>query len=68
MDGAFLRQGLVDEVSVEISPSLVGGVSPKTMFVAQDLESEEGVIPLLLTGIESIRGRYVWLTYKVQKD
>ncbi len=63
----LLRQGLVDEVSVVISPSLVGGTSPKTMFVAPDLESEEGVIPLALFNIEKIRDRYVWLRYKVQK-
>jgi 2,5-diamino-6-(ribosylamino)-4(3H)-pyrimidinone 5'-phosphate reductase len=67
LNGVFLREGLVDEVSVVISPSLVGGMSPKTMFVAQDLASEEGVVPLSLTGVETIRDRYVWLRYKVQK-
>jgi 2,5-diamino-6-(ribosylamino)-4(3H)-pyrimidinone 5'-phosphate reductase len=67
LNGVFLREGLVDEVSVIISPSLVGGISPRTMFVAQDLETEEGVISLTLTNIEKIRDRYVWLRYKVQK-
>jgi 2,5-diamino-6-(ribosylamino)-4(3H)-pyrimidinone 5'-phosphate reductase len=67
LNGVFLREGLVDEVSVIVSPSLVGGTSPKTMFVAQDLESEEGVIPLILTSVETIRDRYVWLRYQVQK-
>ena len=67
LNGVLLREGLVDEVSVIISPSLVGGISPKTMFVAPDLESEEGVISLILVHIEKIRDRYVWLRYKVQK-
>ena len=67
LNGVFLREGLVDEVSVIISPSLVGGISPKTMFVAPDLETEEGVIPLELCCVEKIRDRYVWLRYKIQK-
>jgi 2,5-diamino-6-(ribosylamino)-4(3H)-pyrimidinone 5'-phosphate reductase len=67
LNGVFLREGLVDEVSVIISPSLVGGISPKTMFVAQDLQTEEGVISLTLVQMEKIRDRYVWLRYQVQK-
>ena len=67
LNGVFLREGLVDEVSVIVSPSLVGGITPKTMFVAQDLETEEGVIALTLVNVEKIRDRYVWLRYKVQK-
>jgi 2,5-diamino-6-(ribosylamino)-4(3H)-pyrimidinone 5'-phosphate reductase len=67
LNGVLLRQGLVNEVSVIISPSLVGGISPKTMFVASDLETEEGVIPLTLNCVEKIRDRYVWLRYRVQE-
>jgi 2,5-diamino-6-(ribosylamino)-4(3H)-pyrimidinone 5'-phosphate reductase len=32
LNGVLLREGLVDEVSVIISPSLVGGISPKTIW------------------------------------
>jgi 2,5-diamino-6-(ribosylamino)-4(3H)-pyrimidinone 5'-phosphate reductase len=67
LNGVFLRQGLADEVSVIISPTLVGGETPKTMYVAPDLETEEGVIGLRLSHVETIRDRYVWLRYKVQK-
>ncbi len=67
LNGILLRDGLVDEVSVIISPSLVGGTSPKTMFVAPDLESEAGVIPMTLTHMEKIQDCYVWLRYRVQK-
>ncbi len=68
LNGIFLRDGLVDEVSVLISPALVGGISPKTMFVAPDLESEKGVIPLTLIHIEKLRDCYVWLRYRVEKQ
>lgn len=68
LNGVLLREGLVDEVSVIISPSLVGGVTPKTMYVAPDLETEEGVVRLTLSHVETIRDCYVWLRYKVQKQ
>lgn len=67
LNGVFLREGLVNEVSVIISPSLVGGLTPKTMYVAPDLESEEGVIGLKLIHVEAIRQRYVWLRYEVSR-
>jgi 2,5-diamino-6-(ribosylamino)-4(3H)-pyrimidinone 5'-phosphate reductase len=68
LNGVLLRAGLVDEVSVVISPSLVGGMSPQTMFVAPDLTSEEGVIPLTLMQIEQIKNRYIWVRYKTGKS
>ncbi len=66
LNGVLLREGLVNEVSVIISPSLVGGVTPKTMYVAPDLETEEGVVGLNLAYVETIRDCYVWLRYKVR--
>ncbi len=67
LNGVLLREGLVSEVSVIISPALVGGVSPRTMYVAPDLETEEGVIGLTLSHVETIRDGYVWLRYQVRK-
>lgn len=67
LNGVLLREGLVNEVSVILSPSLVGGTTPKTMYVAPDLETEEGVIRLRLSHVETIRDCYVWLRYQVQK-
>ena len=67
LNGLLLREGLVSEVSVIISPALVGGVTPKTMYVAPDLETEEGVIGLTLSHVETIHECYVWLRYQVQK-
>lgn len=63
--GALLRQGLVDEVSVIISPQLTGGISPKSIFVAPDLTSMDGVIDLQLLQHEVLEGNYVHLYYRV---
>jgi 2,5-diamino-6-(ribosylamino)-4(3H)-pyrimidinone 5'-phosphate reductase len=65
LNGALLRAGLVDEVSVLIGPCLVGGSSPRSLFVAPDLTAPEGVIPLRLTHVERVRGDVVWLRYEV---
>lgn len=37
LNGVLLRAGLVDEVSLLVHPSLVGGISPRSVFRASDL-------------------------------
>jgi 2,5-diamino-6-(ribosylamino)-4(3H)-pyrimidinone 5'-phosphate reductase len=65
LNGALLRAGLVDEVSVLVNPTLVGGTTPRSLFHAQDLSSPEGVIPLRLAHVEQMEGDVVWLRYEV---
>jgi 2,5-diamino-6-(ribosylamino)-4(3H)-pyrimidinone 5'-phosphate reductase len=65
LNGALLRAGLVNEASVLIGPCLVGGTTPRSMFVAPDLTSSEGVIPLRLVHMEQMRGDVIWLRYEV---
>jgi len=65
LNGALLRAGLADEVSVLIGPCLVGGTTPRSIFVAPDLTSAEGVIPLKLIHMEAVRGDIIWLRYEV---
>ncbi len=65
LNGALLRAGLVSEVSVLIYPGLVGGKSPQTMYVADDLAGQEGVIRVKLAHVETIEEQYVWLRYTV---
>jgi 2,5-diamino-6-(ribosylamino)-4(3H)-pyrimidinone 5'-phosphate reductase len=65
LNGVLLRQGLVDEVSLLIDSSLVGGTSPRSMFVAPDLVSPDGVIDVRLTHVEELREGGVWLRYDV---
>ena len=67
LHGALLRAGLVDEVSVLFNPCLVGGASPRSTFVAPDLSSQEGVIPLRLLEVSNIEGDVIWLRYAVRK-
>jgi 2,5-diamino-6-(ribosylamino)-4(3H)-pyrimidinone 5'-phosphate reductase len=68
LNGVLLRAGLVDEVSVLIHPSLVGGSTPRTLFRATDLASPEGVIRLKLSHCEQLSGDVVWLRYAVLRD
>jgi 2,5-diamino-6-(ribosylamino)-4(3H)-pyrimidinone 5'-phosphate reductase len=65
LNGVLLRAGLVDEVSLILNPCLVGGTSPKSLYVAPDLTSPEGVIPVKLTHVEQVEGDFVWLRYEV---
>lgn len=67
LNGVLLRAGLIDEVSVVISPELVGGTSPRSLFVAPDLAAAEGVIPLRLVHVEEFKGGFVWLRYEANK-
>jgi 2,5-diamino-6-(ribosylamino)-4(3H)-pyrimidinone 5'-phosphate reductase len=65
LNGALLRAGLVDEVSVLIAPVLVGGESPQSMFVAPDVTSPEQAIPLKLAYCEQVGDGRIWLRYQV---
>lgn len=65
LNGALLRQGLVHEISLLIDPSLVGGTTPRSIFVAPDLRSPDGVIELQLRHVEELEGGVVWLRYDV---
>jgi 2,5-diamino-6-(ribosylamino)-4(3H)-pyrimidinone 5'-phosphate reductase len=65
LNGVLLRNGLVDEVSVLVSPCLVGGVTSKSLFRAPDLTNAAGVIGLQLIAVEELRDGVVWLKYSV---
>jgi 2,5-diamino-6-(ribosylamino)-4(3H)-pyrimidinone 5'-phosphate reductase len=65
LNGALLRAGLVDEVSVLLAPLLVGGQSPRSLFVAPDVTSPEPAIPLRLFHFEQVGEGRLWLRYEV---
>jgi 2,5-diamino-6-(ribosylamino)-4(3H)-pyrimidinone 5'-phosphate reductase len=65
LNGALLRAGLVNEVSVLVGHCLVGGTTPRSIFVAPDLTSAEGIIRLKLIHMEAVRGDTLWLRYEV---
>jgi 2,5-diamino-6-(ribosylamino)-4(3H)-pyrimidinone 5'-phosphate reductase len=68
LNGALLRAGLIDEVSVLITPALVGGTTPRSIFTAPDLTSPDGVISLKLCHVEQLRGETVWVRYEIVKS
>lgn len=67
LNGVLLREGLVDEVSLLLSPCLVGGSEPRSMFIAPELASRDGAIGLSLQRMEKLAGGVVWLLYQVVK-
>ncbi|MGC9517098.1 MAG: RibD family protein [Methanomicrobiales archaeon] len=67
LNGILLRQGLVDEIRLLINPSLVGGISPSSIFQASDLKSVENVIELKLIEMEKMENDIVHLRYLISK-
>jgi 2,5-diamino-6-(ribosylamino)-4(3H)-pyrimidinone 5'-phosphate reductase len=65
LNGVLLREGLADEVSVLICPTLVGGRRGTSLFDEGDVESANGFIQLRLTHMERVRGDAIWLRYEV---
>jgi len=67
LNGVLLRAGLVDEVCLIVNPELVGGTSPRSMYVAPDLTSVEGVVRVRLVDVQKLRLDHLWLRYEVVK-
>jgi 2,5-diamino-6-(ribosylamino)-4(3H)-pyrimidinone 5'-phosphate reductase len=67
LNGALLRAGLVNEISVLIHPALAGGTSPRSLFRAPDLAPGASGIPCRLKHFERLGGDVAWLIYEVVK-
>ncbi|UCC11764.1 MAG: RibD family protein [candidate division WOR-3 bacterium] len=67
LNGVLLRAGLVDEVSILICPSLVGGSTPRSLYRADDLTAADDVIGLKLIRSEECKDGSIWLRYEVIK-
>ncbi len=65
LNGVLLRSGLVDEVSVVVSPSLVGGTTSLSIFRGPDPAGSTDAIPLKLVDLQRLQGDVVWLRYEV---
>jgi 2,5-diamino-6-(ribosylamino)-4(3H)-pyrimidinone 5'-phosphate reductase len=79
LNGQLLRQGRVNEVSLLIYPSLVGGEKQSSIFRAPDLPviaattatadpvtGPQSVISLELLHMERLKGDVIWLRYEVK--
>lgn len=67
LSAALLKEGLVDEISLIISPTIVGNLSAITMVNPDLLELTEP-LKLKLTHVERLEDDLVWLKYDVIKS
>lgn len=65
LNGALLRAGLVDEISLVLLPALIGGCTTPTLFASPDLSPDEWPTRLNLLSTETTPGGRVHLRYKV---
>lgn len=66
INGAFLRAGLIDEISLVLAPLAVGGTATPTLFDGPDLTSAEGLTRLDLLQARPLGQGAFWLHYRVQ--
>jgi 2,5-diamino-6-(ribosylamino)-4(3H)-pyrimidinone 5'-phosphate reductase len=62
LNGALLRAGLADEISVVIAPYLAGGSSPPRLIAGTD---SPAALAVRLTHTERLRNGHIWLRYAV---
>lgn len=67
-NGAFLRAGLVDEISVVIAPAVDGREGAPSMFHGAEEAGKAPVSAIELVSHEVIEGGAVWLRYKVRNS
>lgn len=66
LNGALLRAGLVDEVSLLMHPVVVGGLSPRGAFVGDDLMVDDGT-GLDAPRVESLADGLLWVRWRVRR-
>jgi len=65
--GVLLKEGLVDEISLLVSPFLIGGLS-QNVFVDPGQLSLRKPLSLELNGVKKLEDGMVWLRYSVLKN
>lgn len=65
-NGAFLRAGLVDEISVVIAPAVDGREGAPSMFHGSQDSSAAPVGRIELTSFEAIENGAMWMRYRVE--
>jgi riboflavin biosynthesis pyrimidine reductase len=69
-NGAFLRAGLIDEISLAIYPAVDGAKGAPSVFDSTDRDADlrAPVAQMSLESCEVLDGGAVWLRYRLRKD
>lgn len=69
-NGAFLRAGLIDEISLAIVPAVDGAKGAPSIFDSTDAEAElrAPIEEMSLASCEVLEGGAVWLRYRLRND
>lgn len=69
-NGAFLRAGLIDEISLAICPAVDGAKGAPSVFDSTDRDAElrAPIAQMSLESCEALEGGAVWLRYRVRND
>ena len=62
VNAAFLRAGLIDELSILVQPAIAGEGLPPFAGMSQDCPA----VPLALAGVKTFASGTVWLRYKLK--
>jgi riboflavin biosynthesis pyrimidine reductase len=67
-NGAFLRAGLIDEISLAICPAVDGAKGAPSIFDSSDRDAgvSAPITSMTLTSTEVLEGGAVWLRYRLQ--
>ncbi len=68
LNAYFIRQGLIDRLSIVVAPVIVGGAATATLIDGESLHHQselEKIRPLKLTKCEVLKDSYLYLEYEV---
>lgn len=69
-NGAFLRAGLIDEISLAVCPAVDGAKGAPSVFdsTEKDTELRAPIAEMSLESCETLDGGAVWLRYRIRND
>lgn len=70
VNGAFLRAGVIDEISVALCPTVDGARGAPSVFDSSDQEADlrAPVVKMALESCEVLDGGAVWLRYRLRNE
>jgi 2,5-diamino-6-(ribosylamino)-4(3H)-pyrimidinone 5'-phosphate reductase len=68
INGALLREGLVDEINILVCPAVIGGMETPALFDSPDLKPDDWPTQLNLISVQSFAEGHVWLRYEVIRE